>query len=63
MDKHTLLAGWFSQMGEDRGVARSSASVSLESNTSRIGRKCDSASCMKREGLGGAVFMRCSACK
>ena len=51
------------QMGEDRGVARSSGVVSLESNTSRMGRKCDNASCMKREGLGGATFKRCSACR
>lgn len=51
------------QMGEDRGVARSSGVVSLESNTSRVGRKCDNPSCMKRDGLGGAAFKRCSVCK
>ena len=51
------------QMGEDRGVARSSGVVSLESNTSRAGRKCDNANCMKREGLGGTTFKRCSACR
>ncbi len=50
------------QMGEDRGVARNAA-VALESNTARVGRKCDSASCLAREGLGGAAFKRCGACK
>ncbi|GAX74385.1 hypothetical protein CEUSTIGMA_g1833.t1 [Chlamydomonas eustigma] len=51
------------QMGEDRGVARSSGVVSLESNTSRMGRKCDSNSCLNREGLGKDPFKRCGACK
>ncbi len=51
------------QMGEDRGVARSSGAVSLESNSSRAGRKCDNTSCLNREGLGVETFKRCSACK
>lgn len=50
------------QMGEDKGVARN-ASVVLDSNTSRIGRKCDSVSCLARENVGGTTFKRCGACK
>ena len=49
--------------GEDEGVARSTDKVRLESNTELVGRKCDNPTCMVREGLGGAVFKRCGACK
>lgn len=50
------------KMGEDVGVARS-GDVFLESSTAGIGPKCDSPSCLQREGLGGIKFKRCSGCK
>eukprot|EP00955_Chlamydomonas_euryale_P069354 360432-Chlamydomonas_euryale.AAC.4 len=46
-----------------QGVARSGAGVQLPSSTAAVGRKCDNASCLTREGLGGVVFKRCAACK
>ena len=58
----TLKQQQLKQMGEDKGVARN-ASVVLESNTARIGRKCDSVSCLARENVGGTAFKRCGACR
>lgn len=49
-------------MGEDAGVARR-PEVTLESNTSAVGRKCDNPSCLNRWGLGGLEFKRCGACR
>eukprot|EP00873_Tetraselmis_striata_P019399 jgi/Tetstr1/439663/TSEL_028083.t2 len=45
------------------GVVRTGGKVMLESNTELVGRKCDNPSCLVRDGLGGAVFKRCSACR
>lgn len=48
---------------EGSGVARSTHTAVLPSATASLGQKCDSPTCLAREGVGRAEFRRCSACK
>jgi hypothetical protein len=53
-------------MGEAPGVARTSATVLLDSSVERLGRKCSNTTCLVREAAaaaGGRKFSRCGACR
>lgn len=59
-------------MGEGAGVARNSVLVHPEGSTAvLLGRRCDNANCLQREGVaalasaagGQGQFKRCGACK
>ena len=49
------------RLGESEHVARS-ADIGLESDTARQHHKCDSATCLQRDGVGGVALRRCGAC-
>jgi hypothetical protein len=64
MDDDDLAARVAEQrrLGEAEGVARS-ADVALESDTALCHRKCDNATCLQRDRVGGVALRRCSACR